>query len=147
MENKKIQFIDLDSINPKNIIVKLSDILKRYLVGVKIDLYQEIKKINLELPIYEKCKSNFSRSVIDWILNNINYGQISSYSEIGKKLNSKAYRVIGSILKKNSYPLIIPCHRIIKNNGTIGGFMGKSNDSWQRNLKKSLLRIEGIDIT
>jgi len=147
MGNKKIQFIDLDSLNPKNVVVKLSAILKRYLIGEKINIYQEIKNIDLELPIYEKFKSNFSRSVINWILNNINYGQITSYSEIGKKLNSKAYRVIGSILKKNNYPLIIPCHRIIKGDGTIGGFMGKSNDSWQRNLKKRLLRIEGIDIT
>ncbi|MBY9007966.1 MAG: MGMT family protein [Candidatus Lokiarchaeota archaeon] len=102
--------------------------------------------MNLEIPIYKKFKTRFSKNVIFWILNNLKYGEVISYSDIGRNINSKAYRAIGSILKNNPYPFIIPCHRVIKNNGTIGGFMGKSEESWETNLKKKILILEGLKL-
>ena len=47
-------------------------------------------------------------------------------------------RLIGNILKRNSNPIHVPCHRIVKSNGMLGGYMyGKS-------MKKQLLKEEGI---
>ena len=46
-------------------------------------------------------------------------------------------------MKKNQLPLIIPCHRVIKKNGAIGGYAGRFNNSWQQNLKLELLKLEG----
>jgi methylated-DNA-[protein]-cysteine S-methyltransferase len=70
---------------------------------------------------------------------NIPYGHTASYKDISlslKKLNS--YRAVGSALKNNKLFLIIPCHRVILNNGNIGGF------SRGLPLKKYLLKLENV---
>ena len=68
-------------------------------------------------------------------------GKVTTYAEIAKQLNTKAYQAIGQILKRNPYAPIIPCHRVIKSDGTLGGFFG-------RNIKQkmNLLTEEGIII-
>ncbi|MCK4286394.1 MAG: MGMT family protein [Candidatus Lokiarchaeota archaeon] len=91
----------------------------------------------------EKFPTAFSLSVINKLAN-LNRGEITTYSEIGTMIGSKAYRAIGNVLRKNPLPLIIPCHRVIKRNGEIGGFMGESDESWQQNLKRNLLEIEQV---
>ena len=60
--------------------------------------------------------------------------------EIAEALNIKAYRAVGQALKRNKNPIIIPCHRVVKNTGEIGGYSGK--------VKKKiiLLEKEGIEI-
>lgn len=49
-------------------------------------------------------------------------GRITTYKEIAKALNCKAYRAVGNALNKNPTPIIVPCHRVVKSNGEIGGF-------------------------
>ena len=49
-------------------------------------------------------------------------------------------RLVGQIMKKNPFPVIIPCHRVIKSNGDIGGYL------FGTNIKKNMLRKEGICI-
>jgi len=130
----------------KNKIYNLVEVIKEYLSGIKINLYAKIQDLNLLLDINKKFNSEFSKKMIKWLLNNVPYGQTTSYYEIGKNINSKAYRAIGNILKKNPYPLFIPCHRVLRKNGQIGGFMGKKQGEWQVDLKKKLLQIEGYQI-
>ncbi|MFC1704570.1 methylated-DNA--[protein]-cysteine S-methyltransferase [Candidatus Omnitrophota bacterium] len=64
-------------------------------------------------------------------------GQTRTYRWIAKKIGKpRAYRAVGSVLKKNPYPVIIPCHRVIKSDGAIGEYnRGKT-------LKKNLLLLE-----
>jgi len=124
-------------------IVNLIKILNRYLSGEKIELYKEIINLHIDLPIQTEFKTEFSKKVINWLLNNVKYGQITTYSEIGENINSKAYRAIGNILKRNPFPLIIPCHRVIRKNRNLGGFMGKNQESWQKDIKRKLLKLEG----
>ena len=81
--------------------------------------------------------------MIKYLIENVNYGEITTYSDIGRNIGSKAYRAIGNVMKNNPLPLIIPCHRVIKKNGDLGGFMGKMDKVWQTNLKLNLLKIEG----
>ena len=67
-------------------------------------------------------------------------GKISTYKIIAKSLNTKAYRAVGNAMAKNSNPIVIPCHRVIKSDGSIGGYaLGISK-------KISLLIREGIPI-
>ncbi len=72
----------------------------------------------------------------------IPYGSVSTYGAIAKKLGIKrgGAQAVGQALAKNPFPIIIPCHRVIKSDGTPGGFGG----SGSTNLKKRLLAIEGI---
>ena len=74
-----------------------------------------------------------------WIeIKKINYGQTMSYLNIAKKLKTSP-RAIGNACSKNTCLLFIPCHRVIKEDKTLGGFlMGKKN-------KEILLKLERQD--
>ena len=74
------------------------------------------------------------------LLSQIPKGKISTYKEIAKALNTKAYRAVGNAMAKNPNPIIVPCHRVINNNGLIGGY-GLGVDK-----KIILLQKEGIII-
>ncbi len=67
-------------------------------------------------------------------------GMISTYAEIAKSLDSNAYRAVGNAMAKNPHPVAVPCHRIVKSDGTLGGYaLGISK-------KIQLLKKEGIKI-
>ncbi|MCK4935526.1 MAG: MGMT family protein [Elusimicrobiales bacterium] len=54
-------------------------------------------------------------------------GQTRSYKQIAIKIGTpKAYRAVGTALKRNPFAPIIPCHRVIKSDGTAGGYSGKN---------------------
>lgn len=124
------------------VVSDLIKIIKRYLNGDKINLYDNIKNLNIGLSFDEKFRTDFSQKVMNTV-SQLKYGELTSYSNIGQKINSKAYRAIGTVLSKNPIPLIIPCHRVLGKKG-IGGFMGKINDGDELTLKKNLLEIEGV---
>jgi len=124
-------------------LLQLEKAINDYLMGNKIDLFEEMKSMDVLLDLKNKFKTDFSVSVIKALIK-IRPGESTTYSDLAKKVNSKAYRAVGSVLRNNPLPLIIPCHRVIKKDGKIGGFMGKMDGDWQINLKRSLLRIEGI---
>ncbi|MGQ4873542.1 MAG: methylated-DNA--[protein]-cysteine S-methyltransferase [Promethearchaeia archaeon] len=128
--------------NKKDLISKVASRFKNYLDGENINLFDEIIKFGIKIDLNRIFSTNFSKEVIDIVMN-VPFGQIITYSDIAKKINSKAYRAIGNILRKNPLPLIIPCHRVINKNGNIGGYMGINDDkSWQVKFKKYLLNIE-----
>lgn len=82
---------------------------------------------------------NFNEKV--WNLTKkIPKGKVTTYKIIGKKLKTKAYRAVGNALNKNPYWPKVPCHRVVKSNGEIGGF--------SRGIKEKikLLKKEGIEI-
>jgi methylated-DNA-[protein]-cysteine S-methyltransferase len=66
-------------------------------------------------------------------------GRIITYKELAKSVGlENGQRLIGQIMKKNPFPIIIPCHRVVKSNGDIGGF------AFGVNIKKNLLLNEGV---
>lgn len=68
-------------------------------------------------------------------------GKITTYKEIAKAVGlDNGQRVIGRIMNKNPYPIIIPCHRVIKSDGKIGGY------AWGQKVKTRMLSNEGIKI-
>lgn len=69
-------------------------------------------------------------------------GKVSTYKEIAKSLNSKAYRAVGQALKVNKHPDIIPCYKVIKDDGSIGGYSGSDPKNIRRKINK--LRADGI---
>ena len=51
------------------------------------------------------------------------FRETSTYSEIAKSINSpKAQRAVGSALGANPVPVLIPCHRVLRNDGSVGGY-------------------------
>ena len=67
-------------------------------------------------------------------------GMISTYAEIAKSLNSKGYRAVGNAMANNPQPISVPCHRIIRSDGSLGGY------ALGINKKIQLLNTEGIII-
>jgi O-6-methylguanine DNA methyltransferase len=124
------------------ILIQLQNLINEYLTYGKIELFKKIKDINVLLDLKNNFKSDFSEKV-SYALIKTKPGELTTYSELAEKINSKAYRAVGGVLKNNPLPLIIPCHRVIKRDGKIGGFMGKMDNEWQIQLKRSLLEIEG----
>jgi O-6-methylguanine DNA methyltransferase len=73
-------------------------------------------------------------------LRQIPYGETRSYEEIARAIGSpKAVRAVGSANGANRIPIVIPCHRVVRADGTLGGYGG---ELWR---KRFLLRLEGHD--
>ncbi len=80
--------------------------------------------------------TSFARKVYKAVLS-IPLGQTRTYKWVAKQAgNSRAYRAVGTILNRNPYPLIIPCHRVIKSNNILGGYR------FGQKKKKALLGLE-----
>ncbi len=56
------------------------------------------------------------------LLKRIPEGRVTTYKEIAKALGTKAYRAVGNAMASNENPIIIPCHRVVKNNGELGNY-------------------------
>jgi len=73
-------------------------------------------------------------------------GVTISYEELAIRAGFPgAARVVGSVMRKNRLPIIIPCHRVISKSGKIGGYSGMQKGPMIE-LKKKLLNLEGCNI-
>jgi O-6-methylguanine DNA methyltransferase len=79
------------------------------------------------------------------LMEKIPEGKVTTYSLIAKKLNTKAYRAVGNACRKNPYAPKVPCHRVVRSDGTIGGFGGKTSGKTVEE-KIQLLRKENVDV-
>ena len=69
----------------------------------------------------------------------IPYGNTVAYKEIAEKIkNKKAVRAVGTANGKNPICIMIPCHRVISADGSLGGY------SWGLSIKTKLLALEGL---
>lgn len=68
-------------------------------------------------------------------------GKITTYGELAKAVGMKnGQRVVGRIMNKNPYPVIVPCHRVVKSDGKVGGY------AYGEEIKSNMLQNEGIEI-
>lgn len=75
-------------------------------------------------------------------LRSIPYGKIRTYKQIALAVESpKAVRAIGQANRMNPLPIIVPCHRVISQNGQLTGYMGNSEEGIA--IKRQLLVLEG----
>ncbi len=72
-------------------------------------------------------------------------GKVTTYKNLAEKLGTKAYRAVGTAMKNNPYAPEVPCHRVVRSDGRIGGFMGKTEGE-EVARKIVLLRNEGVEI-
>jgi methylated-DNA-[protein]-cysteine S-methyltransferase len=67
-------------------------------------------------------------------------GRVSTYKAIAKALDTKAYRAVGSAIGKNPNPITVPCHRVVKSDGEVGGY------AFGVEKKIQLLQKEGVQV-
>lgn len=102
--------------------------LTEYLAGTRTSF-------NLPLDLSEG--TNFQRQV--WkTLQSVPYGQLRSYQALAARVGGKQYaRAVGNAVGANPLPIVIPCHRIVTRNSSLGGFSGGLP------TKQRLLALEG----
>lgn len=87
---------------------------------------------------------NFEERVWD-LMRRIPAGKVTTYGLIARKLESKAYRAVGNACRRNPYAPTVPCHRVVKSDGTVGGFGGKTTGKTVAK-KIQMLRSEGVEV-
>ena len=65
--------------------------------------------------------NNFNERCYE-LLKRVPEGKVTTYREIANALNSKAWRAVGSAMAKNKTLFVIPCHRVVRSDGTIGQY-------------------------
>ncbi|MFA4842847.1 MAG: MGMT family protein [Candidatus Omnitrophota bacterium] len=73
------------------------------------------------------------------VVKTIPCGETRTYAWVAKRIGKpKSARAVGSSLRKNHLPIIVPCHRVVRSDGSPGGYV------FGEDLKKRLLEIEGV---
>lgn len=84
--------------------------------------------------------SKFERDVYRAVIR-IPKGQVRSYKWVAEKIGRPgASRAVGNALNKNPYIGIVPCHRVVRSDGSIGGYRKGSS------VKRKILEREGVDL-
>jgi methylated-DNA-[protein]-cysteine S-methyltransferase len=95
------------------------------------------------LPINIDFLTDFQRQILG-LIQAIPFGAVATYGDIAKQLeNENAARAVGQVLRRNPLPIIIPCHRIVMADGSVGGFGGILGSE----RKIALLKHEGVILT
>ena len=106
----------------------------------QIAAYYEGERVNfgLEIPVSLDGFRAFGVSVLEEC-RQLQFGQTISYAGLASKSGSpNASRAVGSTLAKNPLPLIIPCHRVLRTDGNLGGFSAPGGIA----VKKMMLELE-----
>ena len=85
-------------------------------------------------------KQNFQKRCYE-LVKKIPKGKVSTYKEIAKVLNTKAYRAVGKAMANNKYLIKIPCHRVVLSSGKIGNYQNGIDK------KMEILQREGIHLS
>lgn len=125
--------VNIQFTQPQKALLQTTELLS--MATIQLDEYFQGKRTTFSLP-FKLTGTPFQLAV--WKeLQNIPYGQTTSYKEIAQKINKpKACRAVGMANNKNPLPIIIPCHRVIGSNGKLIGYAGGLN------LKNYLLELE-----
>jgi methylated-DNA-[protein]-cysteine S-methyltransferase len=104
----------------------------------ELDLYFEGELTEFDLPLDWRLSKDFRRRVLRAIAR-IPYGQTRSYTQMATSAgNERAVRAAGTACGSNPLPLLVPCHRVLRSGGALGGYGGGLP------MKEGLLRLEGV---
>ena len=137
----KFGWINIREVNERIVSIKFgkknSNSKSKNLINVKNQINEYIngrlKKFNCNIFLEG---TNFQKKI--WReLQRIPYGKTKSYGQIAKKFNTSP-RYVGNVCGLNQHLLVVPCHRVVRSDGTLGGFSSIGGIK----LKKKLIRLE-----
>jgi methylated-DNA-[protein]-cysteine S-methyltransferase len=111
-----------------------------YLACIQLQAYLEDPRRGFDLPL--KLAGTHHRLQVWEAMQRIECGQTRSYGEIARELGSSA-RAVGGACGANPIPVVVPCHRVIGSDRTLGGFMGSRAEGFELGIKRWLLEHEG----
>ncbi len=102
----------------------------------QLDEYFDHRRTTFDLPLDFRLSKGFRLSVLHH-LTDIGYGHTESYAQVAVATGSpKAMRAVGSACATNPLPVIVPCHRVLRSDGSLGGYLGGLD------AKRALLALE-----
>lgn len=102
--------------------------------------YLEGRRKSFDLPLDLSGTTTFQRRIFERLIH-IPYGRIVSYGDIADELGDPgAARAVGQAVGANPLPIVVPCHRVVRSDGKLGGYSGEVH------RKVTLLGIEGVDV-
>jgi methylated-DNA-[protein]-cysteine S-methyltransferase len=110
------------------------------LLKAKYEIRQFLNKKRKKLTFKTNVTGSKNQLKIWRQVKKVSYGKCVSYKEISKQTKLHP-RLVGKICGENRLPLYIPCHRIIRSDGSLGGYSARGGI----NLKKKLLKIERLN--
>jgi methylated-DNA-[protein]-cysteine S-methyltransferase len=114
-------------------IGKLGKQIQEFLSGLEIDF-------DLDILSFDRCTDFQKRALL--AESKIPRGWVSTYGRIALHLGlAGGAQAVGAALSNNPFPIIIPCHRTVRTDGSIGGYQGGSK------MKKALLILEGVEFS
>ena len=106
------------------------------LVARELDEYFAGRRKSFDLPVDFSLSRGYRKVVLEE-LSTIGYGSTLSYAAIAAATgNPKAVRAVGSACATNPIPIIVPCHRVLRSDGSLGGYLGGLD------AKRTLLALE-----
>jgi len=126
-----ISIISFPTHERSNLLIEAQKMVKNYFKG---------KKVAFDLPLDRSGFSSFQEQVYA-LTKMIPYGEVKTYGKIALGIGKpKASRAVGAALSQNPLPLFIPCHRVIRKDGGLGGFSCPDGVR----MKTTLLTLEGV---
>lgn len=131
---KSTQCEPIDADEAPKWVAKVINKIKNFAAGKKVDWGK--------LPLAWERRTEFQRRVQE-ACQKIPRGEVWSYGELAAAAGAPgAARAVGSVMRGNRFPLVIPCHRVIAAGGKLGGFSCPSGVE----MKQKLLAAEGVKL-
>jgi methylated-DNA-[protein]-cysteine S-methyltransferase len=90
-----------------------------------------------DLPLDWRLSSGFRATVLHHLASDLGYGQTASYGVVAQLAGSpRAMRAVGTACATNPIPVVVPCHRVVRADGSLGGYLGGPD------AKRALLALE-----
>ena len=117
---------------PAPLLLRLAEDLGRYFSGEAVDFTAYALDVACETPFVRRALL---------AARGIPYGEVRSYAWLARAAGSpRAFRAAGQAMSRNPLPLVIPCHRVVRADGSLGGFGGGGR------MKRALLLLEGVRV-
>jgi len=109
-------------------------------VARELDEYFTGRRTTFDVPLDLRLLHGFRRAVVEH-LPDIAYGRTASYAEMAARAGSpRAVRAVGTACALNPLPLVLPCHRVVRSDGSPGQYAGGAD------AKRALLALETVGV-
>jgi len=108
--------------------------------ATELNEYFAGNRARFDVPLDWGGMAPFQRAVLEATVT-VPFGHVDSYAGIARRIgNPKATRAVGNALGRNPIPVIVPCHRVIRSDASLGGYTGGLG------IKQRLLHLEGVTL-
>lgn len=105
----------------------------------ELDEYFEGRRRRFDVPLDWQLSTGFRRDVLGHLAVDVEYGHTTSYAGLAVLTGSpRAVRAVGTACATNPIPVVVPCHRVVRSDGTMGRYRGGEE------AKHALLELEGM---